>query len=197
MYTNLELLEHYGFLLSENPNDKAFIPLEPEMYSLCSWPRELLYIDQDGKPSFSLLSAMRLWATPPSKRRSVGHLAYSGKQLSVQNDIIVMEWIKKKCQDILQCLTTSIEQDNLLLSFINKIHDFLLPMELEKLSSTFSSELCAFFESHDVTKTGDLSKLCISKKARRSMTSWKLAIQWRLGYKRKLLNCITILNWDD
>ncbi|KAL0396171.1 UNVERIFIED_CONTAM: protein SET DOMAIN GROUP 40 [Sesamum calycinum] len=62
-YTNLELLEHYGFLLQENPNDKAFISLEPEMHSLCSWPKESIYISEDGKPSFALLSTVRLWAT--------------------------------------------------------------------------------------------------------------------------------------
>jgi len=33
-YTNLELLEHYGFLLNENSNDKVFIPLEPEIFIL-------------------------------------------------------------------------------------------------------------------------------------------------------------------
>ena len=130
MYTNLELLEHYGFLLDDNPNDMAFIPLEPDMYTLCSWPKELLYIDQDGKPSFALLSAMRLWATPPNKRRSVGHLAYSGKQISVENEITVMGWIAKKCQDMLQNLRTSIEQDKLLLSSICKIEDIFLPVEL-------------------------------------------------------------------
>ncbi|KAG6403332.1 hypothetical protein SASPL_135549 [Salvia splendens] len=53
-YTNLELLEHYGFILQDNPNDKAFISLESEMYSLCSWPKDSLYISQDGKPSFAL-----------------------------------------------------------------------------------------------------------------------------------------------
>lgn len=188
MYTNLELLEHYGFLLDDNPNDKAFIPLEPDMYKLCSWPKELLYIDQQGKPSFALFSAMRLWATPPNKRRSVGHLAYSGKQISVENEITVMGWIAQKCQDILQNLRTSIEQDKLLLSSISKIEDILLPVELEKLPSACRTEFCAFLESHEVTNAD--KNLHIPRKARRSISRWILALQWRLSYKRKLLHCI-------
>lgn len=190
MYTNLELLEHYGFLLDDNPNDKAFIPLEPDMYKLCSWPKELLYIDQEGKPSFALLSAMRLWATPPNKRRSVGHLAYSGKQISVENEIAVMGWIAKKCQDMFQNLRTSIEQDELLLSSIGKIEDIFLPMELEKLPSICSIELRAFLESHELTNEEDFNNLHIPRKARRSISRWILAVQWRLSYKRKLLYCI-------
>lgn len=190
MYTNLELLEHYGFLLDDNPNDKAFIPLEPDMYKLCSWPKELLYIDEEGKPSFALLSAMRLWATPPNKRRSVGHLAYSGKQISVKNEIAVMGWIAKKCQDMFQNLRTSIEQDELLQSSIGKIEDIFLPMELEKLPSICSIELRAFLESHELTNEEDFNNLHIPRKARRSISRWILAVQWRLSYKRKLLYCI-------
>ncbi|CBI27360.3 unnamed protein product, partial [Vitis vinifera] len=115
-YTNLELLEHYGFLLDENPNDKAFIPLEPEVYASSSWPKDSLYIHQNGKPSFALLSALRLWATPASQRRSVGHLVYSGTQLSSENEIFVMEWIAKSCHVVLENLPTSVEEDSLLLS---------------------------------------------------------------------------------
>ncbi|KAL3525098.1 hypothetical protein ACH5RR_013470 [Cinchona calisaya] len=189
VYTNLELLEHYGFLLNDNPNDKAFIPLEPAMRSLCSWPKELLYINQDGKPSFALLSAMRLWATPSNKRRSVGHLAYSGKQLSFENEITVIGWIAKKCQDILRNLKTSVEQDKLLLNIIDKIEDSLLPLELEKLPSICGSELYAFLESHDVANGEDFTNLYVSQKSRRSICRWKFAIQWRLSYKRKLLYC--------
>jgi len=53
-YTNLELLEHYGFLLNNNPNDKVYIPLEPGVSSCSSWPAESLYINQGGEPSYAL-----------------------------------------------------------------------------------------------------------------------------------------------
>ncbi|CAM8929525.1 unnamed protein product [Rhodiola kirilowii] len=93
LYTNLELLEHYGFLLRSNPNDKVFVSLTPDMNSCTSWSKDLLCIDHSGKPSFALLSALRLWATPPNQRKSVSHLAYSGLRHSRQNEIIVMKWL--------------------------------------------------------------------------------------------------------
>lgn len=195
MYTNLELLEHYGFLLDANPNDKAFIPLEPDIYSLCSWSKELLYIGRDGKPSFALLSTLRLWATPPNQRRSIGHIAYSGKQLSAENESTVMTWVAKKCRDVLENLTTSAEQDKLLLSTINTVQDSLLPNEVENLPSACIGELCAFFKNNGITDLDDFTNACVlSRKVRRSMFRWKLAINWRFDYKRILMHCITHCN---
>ncbi|GMY12779.1 protein SET DOMAIN GROUP 40 [Fagus crenata] len=190
-YTNLELLEHYGFLLNENPNDKVFIPLEPEIYSSSSWPKELLYIHQNGKPSFSLLSALRLWATPPNKRRSVGHLAYSGSQLSVDNEILVMKWTTKKCNAILTNLPTSIEDDSSLLTSINEIQDFHTLLELGKVLSSSRDEIWAFIKANNLQNVESGNNLLLSRKARWSMDRWKLAVQWRLRYKKILLDCIS------
>ncbi|OIT21918.1 PREDICTED: protein SET DOMAIN GROUP 40-like [Nicotiana attenuata] len=106
-YTNLELLQHYGFILSDNPNDKTFIPLERNMYSLCSWESESLYIQPDGKPSFALLSTVRIWAVPQSNRRPVAHLVYSGYQLSSENEVVAMRWLAKKCRTILDTSNNS------------------------------------------------------------------------------------------
>ncbi|KAF6174643.1 hypothetical protein GIB67_006295, partial [Kingdonia uniflora] len=75
MYTNLELFEHYGFFLNDNSNEKLFIQLESDIISN-SYFKDSLYIQQDGKPLFALLSALRLWATPPNRKKSVCHLAY-------------------------------------------------------------------------------------------------------------------------
>ena len=190
-YTNLELLEHYGFILNENPNDKVFIPLEPEIYSSSSWPKESLYIHQNGKPSFSLLSALRLWATPPNKRRSLGHLAYSGSQLSVDNEILVMKWTAKKCNTILKNLPTLIEEDSLLLSAINEIQDLDTLLELDKELSTSRDEIQAFIKANNLQNVETGSNLLLSRKTRRSMDRWNLAIQWRLRYKKILLDCIS------
>lgn len=182
-YTNLELLEHYGFLLNENPNDKVFIPLEPEIYSSSSWPKDSLYIHQNGRPSFSLLSALRLWATPANKRRSVGHLAYSGSQLSTDNEIHVMKWIANKCNEILKNLSTSIEEDSLLLSSLDEIQ------ELGKIYSA-SREISAFLEANNLRNEEGGNDVLLSRKMRRSIDRWKLAVQWRVRYKNILLYCI-------
>ncbi|PSS36622.1 Protein SET DOMAIN GROUP like [Actinidia chinensis var. chinensis] len=190
-YTNLELLEHYGFLLDENPNDKAFIPLESEIYSSCSWPKDSLYIQQNGKPSFALLSALRLWLTHPTRRRSVGHLAYSGSQLSPDNEIIVMGWIANNCKAVLKSFVTSIEEDELLLRTIDKMQDFCTSGGLANLPSAFEGEVHAFLENKGSIHGESGSNLLQSRQIRRYMDRWKLAVQWRLRYKRTLVDCIT------
>ncbi|GAA0146965.1 methyltransferase [Lithospermum erythrorhizon] len=146
-YTNLELLEHYGFLLNEYSNEKAFIVLEPDMYSLCSWPGDSLYICQNGKPSFALLSSLRLWATAPNQRRSSGHLACSGNLLSTDNEITVMKWLVKTCQGLLDALPTSVEQDELLGKLIKSAEDF--PVNFEEQSS-FIVELLSSLETNGI-----------------------------------------------
>lgn len=191
-YTNLELLEHYGFLLDENPNDKASIPLEPEVYACSSWPKDSLYIHQNGKPSFALLSALRLWATPPSQRRSVGHLVYSGSQVSAENEILVMEQIVKSCHVVLRNLPTSVEEDSLLLCAIDKMQDPNVPMEARNTLRSCGVEFSAFLEAHDLKiEDRNAGLLILSEKARRWMERWKLAVQWRRRHKRILADCIS------
>ncbi|KAL7192734.1 hypothetical protein ACSBR2_024535 [Camellia fascicularis] len=189
-YTNLELLEHYGFFLDKNPNNKAFIPLEPEIYSSCSWPKDSLYIHPNGKPSFALLFALQLWLTPPSQRRSVGHLVYSGSQLSAKNEIIVMGWIVKNCKVILKKFVTSTEEDKLLLCTIDKMQDFCTPAELGRLLSTFEGEARAFAETKGLINGKTSVNLLQSRQMQRYMDRWKLAVQWRLMYKKTLADCI-------
>lgn len=193
-YTNLELLEHYGFLLDRNPNDKAFIPLEPEIYSLCSWPKGSLYIHQEGKPSFALLSALRLWVTPLNQRRSVGHLIYSGSQLSAENEIIVMEWLANNCQVILKNFSTSIEEDKLLLCTIDRMQNCDTPMDLETILSTVGGEARTFLETKGLTDGESRLKLFQSRQIWRCVDRWKLAVQWRLGFKTILANGISYCN---
>ncbi|KAL2453236.1 Protein SET DOMAIN GROUP 40 [Abeliophyllum distichum] len=189
-YTSLELLEHYGFLLHENPNDKAFIPLEPDMYSLCSWPKESLYIHQDGKPSFALLATIRLWVTPVTNRRSVGHIAYSGHQISAENEVTVLEWIVKNCRALLGNCSTSLGEDELLLDTIDKIQDYNVSMEFGDVSRACNSELNAFLEMNSRKLCGEV-QMCRNT---RSIHRWKLAVQWRLSYKRILRECISHCN---
>ncbi|KAL3613357.1 hypothetical protein CASFOL_042770 [Castilleja foliolosa] len=177
-YTNLELLEHYGFVLEQNPNDKAYIPLETEMHSLCSYPKDSLYISQDGSPSFALLSTVRLWATPVNKRRSVKQLAFSGQRISNENEIVVMEWIAKNCRELLSSCSTSIDEDALLLNMIDKIEDYTV--EVEGPPGSWD-EIRSFLESSRM----------MSGKTRRSVCRWKWAVQWRYAHKKILSDCIS------
>ncbi|KAL5721657.1 [histone H3]-lysine(4) N-trimethyltransferase [Ranunculus cassubicifolius] len=184
-YTNLELLEHYGFHLNTNPNEKAFIPLESGIYS-DSWPRDSLYLQWDGVPSFSLLSALRLWATPQNQRKSVSHLAYSGSQLSVKNEIVVMKWLVANCQSLLEKFPTSIEQDILLLDVVEKLLNCPSHM-VEEMLLGYGDEIDALCE-------GNKLLIELSRKGRRSLERWRLAVQWRLRYKQILVDCMTHCN---
>ncbi|XP_073148778.1 protein SET DOMAIN GROUP 40 isoform X3 [Henckelia pumila] len=190
-YTNLELLEHYGFLLHENPSDKAFIPLEPEMFSLYNGQRESLYISHDGKPSFSLLMTARLWVTPRSKRKSIKHIVCSGFQISVENEEFVLKWIVEKCRLLLSGYATSIEEDELLLCSLEEIQNYNKLSENREASAAPKDEIWRILESNNVERGELCGKLNISLKTRRSIDRWKLAVQWRRNYKKILFNCIS------
>lgn len=141
-----------------------------------------LYIHKDGKPSFSLLSALRLWATPPSQRRSIGHLAYSGSQLSVKNEITVLQWISKNCQSILNSLPTTVEEDNLILSSIDKLQIFNKPTAVE---------VSGFLEANNLREVINVAEMLRNGKTKRAIQRWKLAVEWRLRYKTMLIDCVS------
>ena len=117
------------------------------MYSFNSWPKESLYIHKDGKPSFALLSTLRLWATPSNQRKSVGRLAYSGCRLSEQNEISVLNWLSKSCCMALNNLPTTVEEDCMLLSTIDKIQSFHEAVEPLKELSVLGAEVCTILEA--------------------------------------------------
>ncbi|EOY03100.1 Set domain group 40, putative isoform 4 [Theobroma cacao] len=187
-YTNLELLEYYGFLLEDNPNEKVFIPLEPDIHSSSSWPNDSLYIHQNGRPSFALMAALRVWATPPYQRKSIRHQAYSGSQLSQDNEISVMTWIAKKCHATLKAMPTSIEDDNLLLSFTDKIQEFDNLWEWGKAMPAFGGEFCNLLQATNLKRNDESFA---SRRAKMLIDRWKLAVHWRLIYKKVLVDCIS------
>lgn len=190
-YTNLELLEHYGFLLNDNPNEKVFIPLQPEISSSNTWPMESMYIHQSGKPSFALLSTLRIWATPPNQRRSTAHLAYLGSQLCPENEIVVMRWISKNCNSILKSLPTSFKEDRLLLNAIDKMQDSCNHLELRNVSASSAVQIRAFLEANGLQDGEGVAELLSSRKTKRVLDRWRLAIQWRVRYKEILISCIS------
>ncbi|XP_022143355.1 protein SET DOMAIN GROUP 40 isoform X2 [Momordica charantia] len=182
--------ESYKKGQQENPNDRVFIPLEHDIYTTSSWPKESLYICQNGNPSFALLSALRLWATRPNKRRGVGHLAYAGSQLSVDNEMSVMQWLSKNCHTVLSNLPTSVEEDRRLLCNICKVQDLQIPRGLGKMLSTYGGEFCAFLKTNGLMN-GDEAELRLTGKVKHSLDRWKLAVQWRISYKKALIDCIS------
>lgn len=192
-YTNLELLEHYGFLLDENPNDKVYIPIKDELLSSSSWPRDSLYIEQRGKPSYALLAALRLWALPPWQRKRIGNLAYSGSPLSIENEARVMRLITTICEEALRSLPTSFEEDCDHLHRLNRFNEITCCTAAEfsdRLAMLGSEE--AFDFSRGLLQDGDgVAKTISRDKIRLVLGRWRLAIRWRMMYKRTLLDCIS------
>uniref|UniRef100_A0A0D9WYP1 SET domain-containing protein n=1 Tax=Leersia perrieri TaxID=77586 RepID=A0A0D9WYP1_9ORYZ len=188
VYTNLELLEHYGFLLSENPNEKVYIPLDLDLYTISTWPRDSLYILPTGHPSFALLCSLRLRTTPTNRRKALSHHIYSGSLLSVENELEVLKWLVKKCEETLQQLPSTIEFDeSLLVHLCNLQNSTSCIIGIDE--PIFEREFAAFFRSHGFELDCSIhSKLPVH--IQRSLERWILAVQWRCSYKRTLTKCI-------
>ncbi|CAN6168034.1 unnamed protein product [Urochloa humidicola] len=188
-YTNLELLEHYGFLLSDNPNEKTFIQLDVDICSIGAWPKDSLYIHPNGHPSFALLCALRLWATPANRRKAVSHQIYSGSVLSTENEMEIMKWLINKCEGTLQQLPTSVEFDESLLVFLRKIQNSTNCRTNVKQSG-FEQEFAVFLRFHRLElDCSDNSQLPV--RPLRSLERWELAVQWRCNSKKTLKKCIS------
>lgn len=184
-------------MLEENSNDKVFIPLETSLYSLASsWPKDSLYIHQDGKPSFALVSTLRLWLIPQSQRdKSVMRLIYAGSQISVKNEIVVMNWMSKKCGSVLRDLPTSVLEDTVILHNIDKLQDPEFCLEQKEIEA-FGSEVRTFLDVNGLWDANGFSGKTVdfSRKTNRMMSKWRLSVQWRLRYKRTLADCISYCN---
>jgi hypothetical protein len=219
-YTNLELLEHYGFLLPFNPNDKVHIDLpsvnelNPGAFRVCQEavsPKDL-YIDYEGKPSFSLLSNLRLRAAPASLLKTRRHLALAGQQISPESDKVLFQWLKTKCQTMLRSCSTSFQADELLLQIVNAhpsmvvIRKFLASCKEDTTSPSISSE--KWFNApehlqqvitHEVESfiasvfNSDTSSIPAWQEDLR-LERWRLAIEWRIGFKKIVMTCISRCN---
>ncbi|KAJ3678661.1 hypothetical protein LUZ60_002464 [Juncus effusus] len=184
-YTNLELLEHYGFLLTENPNEKAFIQLDPELCKITIWPKDSLYIQQNGTPSFCLLCLLRLWATPFSERKNYMKFIHNGSQLNVQNELHVLNYLAKRCYEILKEFPSTIKEDNYLISRIDEFVNDGVILNFEEFGANLS-EFREIFEENGVGFEKGEMKI----RVRRAVERLRLAVEWRLGFKRILFKCV-------
>eukprot|EP00850_Spirogloea_muscicola_P019947 SM000203S06123 [mRNA] locus=s203:53194:56426:+ [translate_table: standard] len=168
-YTNLELLEHYGFLLPDNLNDHivlSSVALEAESLP----PPPLLPLLTSGRPSFSLLAAMRSIVAQStrggnSRPLPARHLAAAGLRISRDGDTKVYTWLRSTCAVLLSNIaTTAIEDEVLLQQLAHK-----------RLSVSNSAS-----SSGKSCHVGDLRL--------------ELAVRWRLGYKHLLSRAICYCN---
>jgi len=188
-YTNLELLEHYGFLLGENPNEKTFIELDLDICSVGTWPKDSMYIHPNGHPSFALLCALRLWSTPTNRRKAVSHQVYSGSMLSTENEMGIMKWLINKCEGTLQQLPTTVEFDDSLLVLLRTIQNSS-NCRADAKRSGFEQEFAVFLRFHRAEQDCSGNSL-LPFRLMRSVERWELAVQWRCNYKKTLKKCIS------
>jgi Rubisco LSMT substrate-binding len=117
------------------------------------------------------------------------HLVLSGSQISVQNELHVLNWLAKRCYDILQDLPTTIKDDKILVSGIDKFQKGTC-MDFSDFGPALQ-ELKNFCEDHNLefedSKTFVLDEMPI--RVRKSLERWRLAVEWRLGYKNMLFKC--------
>eukprot|EP00898_Chlorokybus_atmophyticus_P002891 jgi/Chlat1/3602/Chrsp234S03584 len=119
-YTNLELLELYGFVLANNQSDSIAIN------GPCSNPvsaAEERCVYSSGRPSWALLTAMRMHAEQQVHKQGLSkddanllYKALSGEQLSVEGDEWVYKWLRSELMRSLALVPTSIEHDQKVLS---------------------------------------------------------------------------------
>lgn len=117
------------------------------------------------------------------------HLVLSGSQISVQNELKVFNWLAKRCYEILQDLPTTIKEDKSLVSGIDKFQKGTR-MDFSDFGPALQ-ELKNFFEEHNL-KFEDSKKFVLDEmpiRVRKSLERWRLAIEWRLGYKNMLFKC--------
>ncbi|GLI63985.1 hypothetical protein VaNZ11_007094, partial [Volvox africanus] len=118
-YTNLELLEHYGFVLQYNPHDTAL--LDPALLpvpsaartsagSPCLTPADC-FLHANGQPSWQLLHFLRYCAASPAERRSAGHRMAAGAAVSQQGDRRALQWLHVACSRQLDALPTTLSDD--------------------------------------------------------------------------------------
>ncbi|KAL3680806.1 hypothetical protein R1sor_023762 [Riccia sorocarpa] len=198
LYNNLELLEHYGFLLPRNPNDNVHIGLpDAGEFGLdtINPPMQIpgaACVEISGHPSFSLLAALRLRACHSSLRRAKGHVALSGEQVSVESDILAYKWLEKKCKSLLESLPTKLEDDLVLQKRLIPVQSFtaLEDLALSEEVTSEAKEVQEFLRACTSVGEGGAAdeKYGVGDKDFQ-LERWKLALRWRIGYKEILHRC--------
>ncbi|KAL0036386.1 hypothetical protein WJX77_005489 [Trebouxia sp. C0004] len=116
-YTNLELLEHYGFVLAHNPHDEAHLPLSAFPSSFASYLEQQrrtarhCFLHCNGIPGWQLLQDLRCYAATVMERKQLVHLAVAGERISLANDTEVFKVLRSVCDSVLSQLGSTLGQD--------------------------------------------------------------------------------------
>lgn len=112
LHTNLELLEHYGFLIDENPHDTVIIPVAHlGLKDVGRIVQKDIYALSDGSPSWEVLKHLRLASATPFERTRFGYLAVSGSRISNECENKTLEMWRAACAQTLSYKVKSLEED--------------------------------------------------------------------------------------
>ena len=159
------------------------------MNASSSWPRDAIYIQGDGKPSFALLAILRLWGTPHHLRRKIGQQAYSGLQISLESEVSAMKWLEKTCHRALSELPTNHIEDTLTLEMVGQLLECSSEdkyIDLLKTCEGTLQEICKVLQA-----TGLEGHSLHQGRVQKVLWRLRLALQWRLWHKSALLRCIS------
>lgn len=113
-YSNLELLEHYGFVLEDNPHDFASVPHQhfPEsvQHQLDSLGCHAI-LHANGNPSFEFLRALRFASLTPLERKTSSYLVLEDRPVNSQSETWVLKTLQRSCEEYLDSFPTTLEQD--------------------------------------------------------------------------------------
>ncbi|GAX85075.1 hypothetical protein CEUSTIGMA_g12495.t1 [Chlamydomonas eustigma] len=197
-HSNLELLEHYGFMLDENPHDVVLLPTHlvnrVVSNSLSGAAKTLLtaggcqdvlketecFIHYDGHPSWALLLYLRTCAAKPHERRKSGHVLAAGERVSLSGDLQVGKWLHAMCKDYLSSFCTELVRDEELL-------------HKQKLMSSNATDIQLHkqLDPAVVTDSGDNLGEGTRRNDPEGSVRFLLAVQWRACQKRILRKAIS------
>ena len=131
-HSNLQLLIHYGFVLSTNTHDTALLPthlLPAEVLerldstgggrhssTTTTTTANVCYVRPGGEPSFELLRALRLAGATAEERRSRAYLALADQPISWSSEQAALGTLRQACRQALEALPTTAEEDAQLLA---------------------------------------------------------------------------------
>jgi hypothetical protein len=113
-YSNLELLEHYGFVLEDNPHDFAAIPHrhfpESVQHQLDSLGCHAI-LHANGNPSFEFLRALRFASLTPLERKTLSYFVLEDRSVNSQSETWVLKTLQRSCEEYLDSFPTTLQQD--------------------------------------------------------------------------------------
>lgn len=121
-HTNLELVEHYGFVLENNKHDYAVMhadsfPAHVKAQGVLEQlDPESIHVTWDGNPSFELMRALRLGCLSSSERKQHAYKVLNDQSVDTATENEALKALSVACKTTLNAMATTLEQDFVFLS---------------------------------------------------------------------------------